>query len=154
VEGRAPEGVDEQRFEREVAGPLAQAARALRGWAAHQGIGARPHPPRAELAEGTTLLVVAPFGPLEMAVPNRIVAVVDEPARFGFAYGTLAGHDEVGEELFLAEAVAPGRLRLSATIHARPGSRPARAVGPLVTLLSHAAARRYLEAWAAAVAPA
>lgn len=30
----------------------------------------------------------------------RIVYVVDEPSRFGFAYGTLPGHIERGEELF------------------------------------------------------
>lgn len=30
----------------------------------------------------------------------RIVYVVDEPTRFGFAYGTLPGHIERGEELF------------------------------------------------------
>lgn len=33
----------------------------------------------------------------------RIVYVVDEPCRFGFAYGTLPGHVERGEERFLVE---------------------------------------------------
>jgi uncharacterized protein (UPF0548 family) len=33
----------------------------------------------------------------------RIVYVIDEPTRFGFAYGTLAAHAEAGEERFLAE---------------------------------------------------
>lgn len=33
----------------------------------------------------------------------RIVYVVDEPRRFGFAYGTLPGHVEQGEERFLIE---------------------------------------------------
>ncbi len=33
----------------------------------------------------------------------RIVYVIDEPARFGFAYGTLSEHAEIGEERFLVE---------------------------------------------------
>ena len=33
----------------------------------------------------------------------RIVYVIDEPRRFGFAYGTLPGHVERGEERFLIE---------------------------------------------------
>jgi uncharacterized protein (UPF0548 family) len=33
----------------------------------------------------------------------RVVYVVDEPARFGFAYGTLRGHLLHGEERFLVE---------------------------------------------------
>ena len=33
----------------------------------------------------------------------RIVYVIDEPRRFGFAYGTLPGHVECGEERFLIE---------------------------------------------------
>ena len=33
----------------------------------------------------------------------RVVYVVDEPGRFGLAYGTLPGHVERGEERFLVE---------------------------------------------------
>jgi uncharacterized protein (UPF0548 family) len=97
------------------------------------------------------LLVVAPFGLLEMAVPDRIVAVVDEPARFGFAYGTLTGHAEVGEECFVAEQVADGRLRLTIRVQAGPATWPARLAAPLVTYLQRAAVRRYLVSWSAAI---
>jgi uncharacterized protein (UPF0548 family) len=86
-----------------------------------------------------------------MAVPDRIVVVVDEPHRFGFAYGTLVGHAEAGEELFLAEQIAPGRLRLTVRVQARPATPLARLGTPLVTLLQRAAARRYLAAWSDAV---
>lgn len=34
---------------------------------------------------------------------SRIVYVIDEPRRFGFAYGTLPNHVECGEERFLIE---------------------------------------------------
>lgn len=33
----------------------------------------------------------------------RIIYIIDEPQRFGFAYGTLPGHVEMGEERFLIE---------------------------------------------------
>jgi len=36
----------------------------------------------------------------------RIVYAIDEPRRFGFAYGTLPGHVERGEERFLVEHAA------------------------------------------------
>jgi uncharacterized protein (UPF0548 family) len=136
----------------EVPGTVAAAAAALRGWRAHEGIRARVVPEGAALVAGTSLLVVAPFGPVEMAVPNRILHVVDEPDRFGFVYGSLAGHAEAGEELFLAEAIGDGQLRLSVTVHAGPSSLAARLVGMFVVLLSKEAGARYLRAWRDAIA--
>ncbi|HJR26090.1 MAG TPA: DUF1990 domain-containing protein, partial [Acidimicrobiales bacterium] len=147
-----PTGRRDARFEREVRGTVAGAAGALRGWAAHRGIRARVLPAGAPIEVGQTMLVVAPFGPIEMAVPVRIVAVVDEPDRFGFAYGTLPGHAEAGEELFLAEAAGSGRIRLRVRIHARPASWLTRLGGPVTIALQRAAARRYLTAWAAEIA--
>ena len=58
-------------------------------------------------------------------VPARVVYVIDEPLRKGFAYGTLPGHPETGEEAFIVEyrdddsvwlidprVLAPGELDL------------------------------------------
>jgi uncharacterized protein (UPF0548 family) len=144
-------GASDRSFVQELDGSLAAATATLRDWAAHRGIGGRPHPTDAPLEVGTTLLVVAAVGPFEMAVPDRIVAVVDEPTRFGFAYGSLVGHAEAGEELFLAEQTSPGRLRLTVRVQARPATVLARIGGPVVTVLQRVAARRYLAAWAAAI---
>jgi uncharacterized protein (UPF0548 family) len=41
----------------------------------------------------------------------RIVYVIDNEQQFGFAYGTLPGHVERGEELFLVEKSADGTVR-------------------------------------------
>jgi uncharacterized protein (UPF0548 family) len=144
-------GLSDRTYERTVDGTVAQAAAALARWTTHDGIGGRIHPAGAPQVIGTTLLVVAPFGPFEMAVPNRIVAVVRQPDRIGFAYGTLASHAEAGEELFLAETAGPGRVRLRLRVHARPASRLARLGTPIVALLTRAAAHRYLAAWADAI---
>jgi uncharacterized protein (UPF0548 family) len=145
-------GVRDMTVVREVPGTLAAAQATLRCFAPHDGIRARILPPDAALEVRQTLVVVLPFGPIEMCVPTRIVVVVDEPTRFGFAYGTLPGHVEAGEELFLAEAVDADRLRLTIRIHARAASALARLGGPVSPLLQRLAAHRYLAAWSAAIA--
>jgi uncharacterized protein (UPF0548 family) len=50
----------------------------------------------------TVAIVVNHFGFWSMSAA-RIVYVIDEPTRFGFAYGTLAEHVESGEERFSVE---------------------------------------------------
>lgn len=50
-----------------------------------------------EVAEAGTL-VLGRLGPF--AAPCRVVYVIDEPDRRGFAYGTLPGHPVSGEERF------------------------------------------------------
>lgn len=50
----------------------------------------------------------------------RLVYVIDEPDRFGFAYGTLPGHVECGEELFAVERTAEGRVRYVIKAFSRP----------------------------------
>jgi uncharacterized protein (UPF0548 family) len=153
IEGRPPTTVPERTFTCEVAGSLASAAAALRAWAPHRGIAATIEPADAPLEVGTSLLVIAPWGPFELAAPDRIVSVIDEPERFGFAYGTLGGHAEVGEELFLTEVIAPGGLRLTVRVHAGPATLLTRIGSPLLSFLQGAAAKRYLAAWAAAIEP-
>lgn len=154
LETGPPGGVPRHATSIEVEGSLADAAAALRGWAAHAGIDALILPHRAPLSTGTTVLVLVPWGPFELLAPDRIVAVVEDDVQFGFAYGTLPGHPERGEELFLAEQVADGVLELSITIDAGPGTAPALLASPAVHRLQRAAAARYLRAWSAAISAA
>lgn len=58
-------------------------------------------PPRQDLVVG--VLYKVGLLPLWILFPARVVWMVDEPRRFGFAYGTLADHPERGEERFAAE---------------------------------------------------
>jgi uncharacterized protein (UPF0548 family) len=87
-----------------------------------------------------------------MVARNRVVAIVDEPTRFAYAYGTLPGHPERGEEAFVLELSDDDVVRLSIRLAAGPGTRIGRALAPLVRWLSHAALRRYLRAVADHVA--
>jgi uncharacterized protein (UPF0548 family) len=119
----------------------------LRAWVCHRGIGAFVHPGDAPIEVGSTLLVVLRVGPVSIVVPDRVVAVVDEGDRFGFAYGTLVGHQERGEELFLAERRADGTVQGTLTVDAVTATLAARAVSPAVEWFQHHAARQYLVAW-------
>ena len=65
----------------------------------------------------------------------RIVYVIDEPRRYGFAYGTLPGHAERGEERFLVEHLADDSVWYDVRAFSRPRYWPARLAYPLTRLL-------------------
>jgi uncharacterized protein (UPF0548 family) len=98
-----------------------------------------------EVAQGVRV------GPLRLQAPTRVVYVVSEPDRRGFAYGTLPGHPECGEELFLVEREG-GATYAEVRSFSRPGrwfSRPGR---PVVRWLQRTYVKRYVDAIADAVA--
>ena len=70
-------------------------------------------------------------GPLALRAPVRIVYLVDEPARAGFAYGTLPGHPEQGEEAFMITMDDAERVRFDIVAFSRPATRMARTSGPI-----------------------
>jgi uncharacterized protein (UPF0548 family) len=51
----------------------------------------------------------------------RILRTIDEPTRFGFVYGTIHGHAERGEELFLVQQNSDGAVFYSLFAMSRPG---------------------------------
>jgi uncharacterized protein (UPF0548 family) len=127
------------------------AADALSAWACHRGIRARVWPPDAPLAEGTDVLITLPAGPCAIVVPDRVVWTLDEPDRFGFAYGTVDGHQERGEEAFIAERRPDGSVRGTIRVDARTATVAATAVAPVVRIFQKTALKRYLVAWKADV---
>lgn len=129
---------------------LDRAVVALRSWACHAGIGATVFPAAARLVEGETLLVILPAGLVSIVVPNRIVAVVDTPTTFGFAYGTIDGHQERGEESFVATLGHDGRVTAEITVDAEPATVLASLGAPIVGWFQHRAVDRYLAAWSRA----
>jgi uncharacterized protein (UPF0548 family) len=124
------------------------AAKGLRSWAPQRALGATVHPPGVPVATGTTALLLLPPGPFGLVIPVRVVRVVDEPGRFGFAYGTLPGHPERGEQGFVVERLEDGTVRATIRLAADPGPPAARALAPLVRLGQIVAVRRYLTALA------
>jgi len=66
-------------------------------WGMLRGAGLRVEATSEVAAVGSEVIVH--LGPVR--APCRVVYVVDEPDRRGFAYGTLPGHAESGEERFV-----------------------------------------------------
>ena len=94
-------------------------------------------------------LVVAMAAPLPMGwidVVCRVVAVVDEPDRFGFTYGTLPVHPEQGEESFTVTRSDDGSITFEIVAVSRPRQPLARAFAPVARRLQAAATKGYLQA--------
>ncbi len=71
---------------------------------------------------------------------------IQEPDRVGFAYGTLVGHPERGEELFLVERQADDSVTLTIRAFSRPARWYTRLAGPLYRLVQRLIIERYLRA--------
>src|SRR5690606_259686 len=100
--------------------------------------------PRVTPGETATLLI--PFLFLRVAAPCRVIYVVDEPRRKGFAYGTLPGHPESGEEAFLVEQTEDGSVWLTVRAFSRPADWRWWAVYPVLRMAQAVFTRRYLRA--------
>lgn len=92
---------------------------------------------------GTELLVR--LGPIP--APCRVVYVLSETDRRGFAYGTLRGHPESGEELF-AVRYDPATDTVYAEVSAfsRPATWWSKLGGPVTRLAQRVVTGRYLTA--------
>jgi uncharacterized protein (UPF0548 family) len=119
--------------------------RALRSWCPQRALGMTVAPASVAPDLGETVVLGLGLGPVRVVVPTRVVAVVDEPHRYGYAYGTLPGHPERGEELFLLERSVDGDVVLTIRADSVPAG-ALRAVRPVVDALQRAALGRYLEA--------
>ena len=74
----------------------------------------------------------------------RVVYVIDEPRRWGFAYGTLPDHVERGEERFLIEWQADDSAWYDILAFSRPQHPLVRLSSPLARLLQKRFARESL----------
>lgn len=137
LEAQAVVGIGEDEFARVRA--------ELRAWRPQRSLAATVTPDDVAPDLGETVLLGLGLGPVRLVVPNRIVAVIDESDRYGYAYGTLPGHPERGEELFLLDLHHDGSVVLTI----RTDSEPAEALRRLARLirpLQRAAIHRYLSA--------
>lgn len=153
--GELPQGWNVDRTEALVGDSFERAREAIDAWAPfdHDWIRAvADGPPR----EGRCVAVVARVSGLWWVNVSRVVYTIDEPGRYGFAYGTLPLHAESGEELFLVERTAEG-VRYRIVAFSRPHHPLARLGGPLARRAQRRFARGSVEAmraFIAATAPA
>jgi uncharacterized protein (UPF0548 family) len=134
LEHRARVGTGRTVFERGAA--------ALMSWEMHRAAGLRV------TAEGDARpgeRVVSRIAP-GIAAPCRVVYVIDEPSRRGFAYGTLPGHPESGEEAFIVEIDEADEVWFTVRAFTRPGTLLARISGPFGRGAQRLMARRYTTA--------
>ena len=124
-------------------GPAAFAAagEAVLTWRMHRAAGVRvTGSARAEA--GARVLVRLGPGPLALTAPCEVVWTVAEQRRAGFAYGTLPGHPECGEESFAVEQDDDGEVWFAVVAFSRPARWFTRAAGPLVPVFQRLYVRR------------
>jgi len=96
------------------------------------------------IANGMTAVLKIPFWPLTVSAPIRVVYVIDEPDRAGFAYGTMRGHPESGEEAFIVELRADGSVWFVLRAFSRPSNGLYRMVAPVLRLTQRHYTAKYL----------
>jgi uncharacterized protein (UPF0548 family) len=128
-------GAGQQRFE--------EAADALMHWGMQRGAGLRVKASSETVAVGAVVLVGLGF----LWAPCRVVYVLDEPEVRGFAYGTLPGHPESGEERFVVRHdPVTAAVFAEVSSFSRPVVWWAKASGPLTKLGQRVIAKRYVRA--------
>jgi uncharacterized protein (UPF0548 family) len=120
---------------------VAAARDAIRGWTMFPPPLAAIEPAGIPIATGEVAgVIVRAFG-VHFLNAARIVYVIDEPRRTGFAYGTLPGHAERGEERFLVEHLADDSVWFDLLAFSRPRYWLARLAQPLARRLQRRFAR-------------
>jgi uncharacterized protein (UPF0548 family) len=119
-----------------------RAKNALDDWTMYQLGWTHLHPAKIPISVGETVCVVVDHGFCWSANPCRIVYVFDEGdgalQRYGFAFGTLPGHSEEGEERFTVEwNHADDSVWYEILSFARPHHLFARIGFPFVKLFQH-----------------
>lgn len=145
-------GYSRQHRRERVGGPEAfdRAVEHVLAYGLQRGAGFEVSAAQVPLRRGDDLVMRVRIGPIRVTAPARVVYVVDEPDRRGFAYGTLPGHPECGEEAFLVERDDEG-THLVIRAFSRPGRWFTRLAGPVGRHLQHRATAKYVAALRAAV---
>jgi uncharacterized protein (UPF0548 family) len=122
------------------------AAQDLFHWQVQRRAGLRAAASSETIAPGA--VVVLRFGWLPVRAPCRVIYVVNELRCRGFAYGTLPGHPETGEEAFILDLRDDGEATFTICAFSRPATAVAKLVGPLGRAAQDLMTRRYLRTFA------
>lgn len=105
----------------------------------------------AFISPGDTAVLGFAVGPVKFEAPIRVIYVIDERHRRGFAYGTLTGHPEQGEIAFIVERTDDGSVWLTIRSFSRPG-RPLTWLGyPVARLMQHRVMNDYFRSLSAPI---
>ncbi|MGY1680852.1 DUF1990 family protein [Geodermatophilus sp. SYSU D01176] len=123
---------------------LERAAAAVFDWRMQRGVGLRVRATGPASEPGTVVVLTAGLPRLGYDIPCRVVWAQPTGDERGFAYGTLPGHPESGEEAFVVRLEPGGDVVFTLRVFARLASPLARLGGPASTLVQRLATARYL----------
>ncbi|MCL2515475.1 MAG: DUF1990 domain-containing protein [Microbacteriaceae bacterium] len=98
------------------------------------------------IANGMSAVLRTKIGPFTVDAPVRVVYVIDDQKRVGFAYGTLHGHPESGEEAFILEHRDDDSVWLTVRSFSRPASFGWRLLAPFASSVRKGVTAKYLRA--------
>ncbi|MBM7279428.1 DUF1990 domain-containing protein [Gordonia rubripertincta] len=127
------------------------AADRILNWDMHRraGIGVDASTPSAAVGSAVTMRLG--IGPVRISAACRVIEVIDTVssdagAERGFAYGTLSGHPEIGEERFWVELLPDGSVIAHIVAFSRPGRWFTRLGGLIGRIAQARITERYLDA--------
>jgi uncharacterized protein (UPF0548 family) len=123
-----------------------EAASTLLAWEMHRRAGVTVRASSPRVGDGAVAVLRLGWRALGADAPVRVVHVIEEDRRRGFAYGTLPGHPESGEEAFLVELLDDDSVRFTITAFSRPATLLAKLGGPVSTFVQSRVTGRYLRA--------
>lgn len=126
-------------------------AKAVLSWQIQSRAGLRVAASDLTVRPGSVVVLSFGLGPgsfqlVAARAPCRVTAVVDEPDRRGFTYGTLPGHPEAGEESFVLERRSDGSAQFVIYTYSKPASALTRLAGPLGIAVQRYMTSRYFDA--------
>ncbi|HEX3841876.1 MAG TPA: DUF1990 domain-containing protein [Acidimicrobiales bacterium] len=146
LSGNYPSGFHHDHYER-VLGQgrevFEYAREGLQTWQAHNVPGVAVHPQGAEIQPGGTVVITLGFF-VALAAPCRIIEVLAEPRKWGFAYGTLPGHPEEGEEAFVLTWAEDDIVHFEIKAFSRPADRLVRFAGSIGRRIQRSGTTGYL----------
>ena len=138
-------GLGRETFERVAA--------AILDWRPQRSVGLRVRATGPAGEVGTVVVLTAGLLRFGYDIPCRVVWASTTGDERGFAYGTLPGHPESGEERFTVRLTGDGDVVVTIRVFSRLATPAARAVPPLSWLAQSLATRRYLSALRRAARP-
>jgi len=121
-----------------------RAKAAIDSWAGHGRAGMNLRPSTPAVSEGECVALASRVLGLWVTAVCRIVWVIDEPSRYGFAYGTLPHHPEMGEESFVVQRDDSGDVVVEITAFSRANTALTRLAGPVARTIQTRATNQYL----------
>jgi uncharacterized protein (UPF0548 family) len=147
--GKKPEGFHQDHYEAVIGQGVDVFERAVEGlktWKAHRLPGMRVFPGDQVIRTGATVVVTLGTPIASVAAPCRVVGIIDGQTRWGFAYGTLPGHPEQGEESFAVSMSPDDTVHFEIEAFSRPSDPLVRLSGPIGRGIQRGGTASYLRA--------